>query len=237
VAKPAYEWRLERARWRQRHRAGSGLSGGRCSGLPRRRRGAWSARGFWLPLEGPATARRVVATKGARSGKRFVRRGLTRRATKSGSVSSEPGPEKERATGPCGRPRPSPDAATRPGWKPPETEVEATPNTAGRHSPTVLVTRDRSGSARHHFDAVVDGSHHTPAAAGQRWCAAGSRRSSDGLPSAGGNQAFHRVLVENSTSCRRWQEASVSSRSRSPDQPPRGVADEPAPQSPSVGDP
>lgn len=131
-------------RRRQRHPVGSGLSGGRCSGLPRRRRGAWSARGFWLPLEGLATARRVVATKGARSGKRFVRCGLTRRALNSGSV-SRAWPRKKTGDRDMRQTSPFPRRGNATRVKPPETEVEATPNTAGRHSPTVLVTRDRSG--------------------------------------------------------------------------------------------
>jgi hypothetical protein len=145
VAKPAYEWRLERAGGGDvvrlvRDSAAEGALGSQDGDVVRGRQGGSGCRSKgWQQLG------RRLATKGARSGKRFVRRGLTRRATKCGSVSSAPGPEKN------GRPGHAADLAlprrgnaTR--AKPPETEVEATPNTAGRHSPTVLVTRDRSAT-------------------------------------------------------------------------------------------
>lgn len=60
-----------------------------------------------------------------------------------------------------------------------------------------------------------------------------SRRSCGGIcRRKAGAHAFHRVLVDNSASCRQWQEASVPRRNRSPDRRTQRVAHEPAPISP-----
>lgn len=97
MAKPAYEWRLEQ-RGGGNVGARSGLSGGRCSGSQRRRRGALSLKRSWPASEAPETATMAVATRSTRGRNASVEVRSTGAHRCCGAVSTSPAP-KTRATG------------------------------------------------------------------------------------------------------------------------------------------